>query len=309
VNIKNYLESRGIQYWESGKNVTRGWINIRCVQPNCSDTSNHLGIKGRAFSCWKCGWKGNIKVLVKRLEEMHTRRSVKWWEVDKVLQLFPASENSETTHHPRIHSSPPIEVKLGQLEEIADGDWAWDYLIKRGFPSPEEIITKYRLKKGTHLGYWKFRIVAPIIENGTIVSAVGRSVIANNKRVIPYKTLSEELSIINPKHCLYGVDFIERRKAVLVEGIIDQWKMGNGSVALLGVKFTPEQVAKILSLKLKKLVILFDSEPEAQEQAEKLSGKVKNYIPEVEIVELSEVNDPGSISQAEAHKLLKELLF
>jgi len=69
-DIKKYLEYKDIPYKTGGENVTRGWIEITCILPKCSDHKEHLGInlKSLFYKCWLCGGKGHATHLISLIE-------------------------------------------------------------------------------------------------------------------------------------------------------------------------------------------------------------------------------------------------
>src|SRR3990167_10574082 len=62
--IIKILTEHDIPYWERGKNVSIGFIGIKC--PMCNDHSNHCGINtsNMLFSCWLCHTKGHFAYLL-----------------------------------------------------------------------------------------------------------------------------------------------------------------------------------------------------------------------------------------------------
>ena len=65
--IKHVLDQFDIQWWDHGKNVTDGWINVQC--PFCDDHSNHMGtcIVSFMIKCWRCRRGGYFTYLVREL--------------------------------------------------------------------------------------------------------------------------------------------------------------------------------------------------------------------------------------------------
>jgi len=177
------------------------------------------------------------------------------------------------------------------------------YIKKRRF-DPDEVIKKYQLKAYYHLGKeWAYRIVIPIFMNGEIVSFIARDV--TNKQIPKYKNLSNEQSVVNVKNCLYGIDSIKKGgKAILVEGIFDQWRVGDGSCAFLGVEYTNQQLFLLYEKELKEVYVMFDAD--AIKKAHKLGHILSTFVPKVEVIELDK-GDPSDMTDEEINKLRKEI--
>jgi len=61
IDIISLFENNDIEFYSSGKNNSRGWVELNC--PFCgNDPSFHLGVNlsSGIFHCWICGAKGGI---------------------------------------------------------------------------------------------------------------------------------------------------------------------------------------------------------------------------------------------------------
>src|SRR5690606_7407018 len=82
-----------------------------------------------------------------------------------------------------------------------------------------------------------------------------------------YLACPRERERIHHKHIVYGRGLPRRsRTLIVVEGPLDVWRLGGRAVATFGIKFTMEQVLTIADL-ADKFLVLYDAEPQAQEQA------------------------------------------
>ncbi len=107
------------------------------------------------------------------------------------------------------------------------------------------------------------------------------------------------------KACLYGLDQVPGETVVIVEGITDVWRLGVGSVATFGIKYTKTQV--LLLKRFKRRAILFDSaDSQAQEQAEKLAKELSAFSGET-ISLIIDAKDPGTMSPKDAQDLMRQL--
>ena len=71
ISIKDFLTENEIDFKTSGKNVSKGWINLE-VCPFCNDSYYHCGINlsSLAFHCWICHAKGKLYKLLKEIEQL-----------------------------------------------------------------------------------------------------------------------------------------------------------------------------------------------------------------------------------------------
>ena len=90
-----------------------------------------------------------------------------------------------------------------------------------------------------------------------------------------------------------------------MEGPTDVWRMGVNSVCTSGIKYTPAQV-RILAKNFKRIPVIFDDEPQAIIQANKLVADLK--FRGVNSFRVDIKGDPGGLSQSEADYLVKQLI-
>lgn len=300
-DIADYLHSHGLQTWVHGKNVQAGWINIQCLW--CDDHSNHLGINPSTWgaNCWRCG-KKSLFSIVARLEKSREAAS-------EILSgyLPPAALENDAGSGPsgRKKALPAISFPstFSPLTTPEAFPAVERFLKKRGLP-PRQICQEYGLLFGGNYGDFQYRLIIPIYVRGKLMTYLGRTLFDHP---IPYKNLGEEKSTLPAKQCLYGVDEIHPgSNVVIVEGPIDRWKLGRGAVSTLGIMWTKSQVALLRDKNPNKVFIMYDNEPQAQEQAEKLAGEI--WFCPCEIVALDGVKDPGELSMEEGKSLMKELV-
>ncbi len=293
IDIISLLEDNGIDYSTSGKNTSRGWVELNC--PFCgNDPSFHLGVNlsSGIYHCWICGAKGHIEKLIQHRLGM-SREKIK-----KLVEEYDINfheEESLKRNSEQIVFPKGLEDSIPQLHK--------SYLKRRGF-DPDIMIKKYRIKAYYHLGgKWSYRLVIPIFMDGEIVSFIARDV--TDKQTPKYKNLSNEQSVINVKNCLYGIDSIKKGgNAILVEGVFDQWRVGDGSCAFLGVEYTNQQLFLLYEKELKEVYVMFDAD--AIKKAHKLGHILSTFVPKVEVIELDK-GDPSDMTDEEINKLRKEI--
>jgi len=281
-DIRAWLEDRGIRYSREGKNVSSGWIGIKC--PWCGDSSNHLGLnlKGKFINCWRCGKKGDITILIRELEQCSFSRAKAVIEEFQDRSFIELRRDIQKRHATGEILPKEATKKFPELH--------LDYLWSRNF-DPEIVIPKYGLLACDNMGKYKFRIIAPVFQDGKIVNFTGRDVTGEAKN--KYRHCPNEEAIIPMKQCLYNLDTVHDA-VLIVEGPTDVWRMGDGCVATMGIEWTQTQINLLMGRGIKRAYFLFDAEEHAQKQAKKMGLQLSMFIPEVRALEIPQ-GDPGDL--------------
>lgn len=289
-DVLRFLEEVNIDAVYSGKNVSSSgdWIGVQCPLCGGSDPSNHGGINlnSKAYSCFRCG-KHSILEFIQAASGSSKREA---WNFIRKFQTIPEIREIE------IFRAEEVILPEGVTEEFTEAHR--NYLIERKF-DPDFLIRKYNLLAGQRYGYFKYRIVAPVILDRKIVTYVGRDItgLAEDR----YRNLSAENSKLTTKETLYNLDSV-KDKAVIVEGIFDVFRFGDGAVATFGTKVTTTQLKLLRNLS--KVYILFDAE--ATNEAYKLASILTGMIDKIEVLELSR-EDPANLSDYEIRMIRKEI--
>ena len=293
ININQLFKDCGISTApEFHKHYRRAWVNIPC--PFC--TGEHLGYhlgyhktKGY-FYCWRCGSKSveyALGVLL-GISKKEAKKLIKLYAV--VRQEY---EPRKKEIRPKKLSFPIGIIPLNSKHKM--------YLKKRGY-DPNQLEKEWGLMGTERFGDYKFRIIAPIFYRNQLVSYQGRDY--SGLSSIKYKACKQIDEVIPHKETLYGIDKTWKNSILVVEGVTDVWRMGPGSAATFGIEFTPSQIT--LLSKWKNVFIMFDSDPQAIKQTEKLGGCLDGLGCNVEILEL-EKGDPGDLTQEEANEIMEEI--
>lgn len=265
----------------SGKNVIPGNVNIRC--PFCSDQSNHLNCnpdKETVF-CWKCGNHSLWDLLDTIGTKARAYYLEKYRTGKKTKARYPGTKAVAAAC-----KMPSTEPELNPR--------AYQYLESRGF-DPVELQVCYDIRSTGPIGTHKFRIIIPVYYRGQVVSFVGRDY--TGRQQLRYKTASRDEEAVHHKSILYGLDACEDLETVVVvEGIMDAWRLGPGAVATFGTTVTAAQINVLAGLR-KSIVVLFDNEPEAQQKATELIAALELLGCYAVRMELNDgVKDPGELS-------------
>jgi len=294
-DIVSYLEDRNIEMWQSGANVTAGWTNIECVF--CNDVSNHLGInpEGTAFNCHICGETGFITKLIKEID------GCSWRQTNRVYNTFSLlAEDIE--QKPAIQQ--PTQITLPGGPSLGITKKAENFLKNRRF-NARQLIDKYHLQYGGVIGAYKFRLIIPFYFNRALVTF--SSIDFTNMQKEKYKHQQTKESIINPSRMLYNIDSVKDRM-ILVEGIADVWRIGDGCCSTQGKIVTYEQITMILQKGVKEVLVMFDSD--AVDESKKIAVQLAGVIPSVAYIEYKDLweGDPDDLPDNVIEYLRKDFL-
>lgn len=289
VDVKELLDSLGIRYTERGKNVSNDWIGVSC--PFCGDNSNHLGINihSKLVSCFKCGKKGSVlHYLSEYLYSYQKALKLVESAIPRELRSFITEKTNSTVERVSLPDNCTREILPAHAK----------YLISRKY-KPEKLYKKYNLYSVGPVGEWKNRIIVPIYRFGKLVTFTSIDVSVESE--LRYKHLSEEKSIMHCKQLLYGEEFTNRRKVIVVEGHFDKYRFGDGTVNTFGTKVTAEQ--KILLSRYEEVAICFDGDEDGIKSGTELAEDLSAFTV-VNIYYLPEGLDPDKLNKKQI-KLVK----
>lgn len=291
MTIENLLKDYNIPTYNQGKNWQPGWINIQCCMPGCTDTSNHGGfnIAGNYYNCWKCGHHSLNDVI-------STLLGIKWYEAKQLLESYKSASNSQISTKKQALAK---ECKFPINTHDCTGQHG-KYLCKRRFDLAK-ISREWHIQGTGPIGPYKFRIIIPIYFDGKLVSYQGRDITGRSK--LRYKACETRNEVIHHKHIVYGIDHVKNRKAVIVEGVFDVWRLGYGAVSTFGTEVTNEQVL-LLADRLDVAYIAFDDK-EAEDKADSLANRLIALGVEVYKLMIFGAEDPAELSELEARKIMK----
>ena len=298
MNVEQLYRDFGIAYVTEGhKHSHPGWVHTPC--PFCSGNAGyHLGydIENRRFVCWRCGWKADLNVI-KKVTNTNTQQA------RELLRKYGAMLGRKTEKKIKIvrhrFRLPPESNPMKKSHK--------QYLISRGF-EPEELAEKWGLlgtgmfSKLDNVNYSR-RIIIPYYYAGEVVSFDTRDITgkAQNK----YMACSDRREGKPHKHILYGrEEKWQEDCGICVEGCTDVWRLGELSFAVSGIKYTPQQVREI-SKRFRRVAVIFDPEPQARKQANRLVNDLKFRGLDAFRVDID--SDPGDLSQEDADELVRNL--
>ena len=298
-NIEKYFEDRSIDFHLEGeKNVTKGWVNIQCPFPGCSDPSWHLGINldSLLINCYVCGTKGSVEKVIQEIERCSFNQA------QKIIKEY-SSEEEIRIRKPLFRSEKEVEQCILPDIDKTFHRKHYEYLKSRSF-NADYIIKKYNLMSVYNIGRYKFRIIIPYYYHSKLICFNTRDI--TDKASLRYQFCDIENSVIEVKHTFYNIDSITDA-CIIVEGPSDVWRIGDGCIAVSGKHFTQEQLLMLREKEIKKALVLYDADDVEERIGEKLANNLTGIIPWVEQVELDS-GDPGDLSLDEVKKI-RRIIF
>jgi len=281
------------------KHAHKGWVHTVC--PFCDgDPGFHLGFnldKGY-YNCWRCGWKP-VKLALALLLRLPER------ETGSLVRLYPLARQKDWPPEAIETPSPiltPYPLNFGPLQTPHKR-----YLESRKF-DPEALEREWGLLATGPISWpgWKWRIIVPIQLGSKLISYQTRSISTDAFDKQKYKACPEKLEVMKHKHSLFGIDKARGDSIIVVEGVMDVFRLGPGAVATFGTQTMPSQ--RMLLRRFKRVFILFDIDPHGagQEAGEKLAWQMSGFGVETKQVFLDH-GDPAELGGFEAKKLMSDL--
>jgi len=305
MGIEKLLQDYGIPYVTESDHhhASAGWINIHC--PFCAGSRNfHLGInlyQPTVSHCWRCGGHSTASAL-SRILNISTEKAK-----NLIREYVGATVTiRKKAEEPRV-SIFPIKFPQPYFEHLNEAGKR--YLERRGF-DPEKLEKKWRLKQTGPVSFldkiaYGNRIIIPIRWGGELVSFQTRDITEKSDK--RYLACPMRREAIHHKHIVYGKEkeWSKYPALIVVEGVVDVWKLGTCAVATFGTSFTMEQVLALVKIH-DRFFIVYDNEPQAQQQARKLAVKLKARRKKVFIETVD--TDPGDMKIEDARHFVKTLL-
>lgn len=297
LDITAFLEGHAIDYRTRGKSTSKGWVNVTC--PFCGlYGKRHMGIHiaSKIFHCWNCNRKGLFHYLFAKMENIPISESVR--EIGRYIDLGYIGEYEEEAPIDRTGIVVTLPFGSDSLKEAHKF-----YLSGRGF-DPLFLVRKYGIKGTGQVGKFPWSIIIPVFIDGRLVSFASRDI--TGRRSSKYIQLGDSEAALPGGEILYNLDNIRGSIAVILEGYSDVWRFGDSSVGVTGDELTPSQATLLKERGVSKAFVMYDAEPQAQENAER-DASILDYIGlDAEILELEE-GDPGELEYTEITRIRREI--
>jgi len=299
--ITRILKQYGITFWLHGKNVSIDSVNIQC--PFCNDPSNHCGIfvDTGVFHCWRCVRTGPFEYLLQKLTDLSTEECKRIVETgttfkESAIEQIENITNRVKQNFPRVKQS---KIELPEFFKLITLDIDFPLLFHWLDLRNISIETVIRYRCGVcRVGKYMNRIVIPVFSNGDLVSYQARDLteFADTR----YRTAPGEIN-----NYLYGYDNIDGRM-IIVEGILDAWRLEEDTVASFGTSITEQQKKLILDKELDELIIVWDDDD--YWKAKKQFKFFEPFVEKIKVIKLPEGEDPDSLGKEETLKLIENLV-
>jgi hypothetical protein len=290
MTIRDVLVELRIPFVDPGghSHVTSNFFGVDCIHcsPNSGKYKLGIAVNGRGAHCWTCG-RMNITEVLSTLSNRPYR------EISRLL----TGVGLDLT---RAVRTPPsgILVKPRGIGPLLGPHRR--YLERRGF-DPDWISEHYGVQGIGLAANLAWSIYIPIHQNKREVSWTTRGLTAAGRR---YWAASPEEEVVSRRNLLYGADYA-RHGVIVVEGVFDAMRIGDGAVATFGSGYSQAQVALIASYPRR--IIVLDNEPDAKLQAIRLANNLESLPGRTLRVGLTTGKDPAEASEGEIRELRKLL--
>ena len=299
-DVINYLRDRRVDFEGPDHG---GWVNIQCpfcrsAQTGSNPDKKYLGynLPKDFLNCWRCG-PHSIEDYIMAVEQVEYHiacQRASEYNNDLAWVSAPAQKQAQGL-------SGSLDWPAGTLPMQ---DVHRQYLASRDF-DPDFLEVRYELMGTVNAGAYAGRVMIPIFVNGVMVSYQGRTII---KGVEPrYKACRRELELIDHRELLYDLDNAHGDAVMVVEGVTDAWRLGDGAVATFGTSLSRTSPQIMLLQRFRKVFVVFDAEPKAQAKAKWLRDQLSALGLEATNVQFK-AGDPGDMTPEQA-KELKDRLF
>lgn len=307
VDYEAICKQLDIPYWTSGKNNVEGCLTIHC--PCCPDDdpdpSRHgnLNPADGSYSCWRC--KGSHpSVVIARAAHISVQAA------SELIRKYTTGVASVKREEVKMADSITLPGSFTPL------DIHRNYLEGRGFDVGElkfyhGIKFTGMMEKWEGMN-WQFRVIIPVFDRrNNLVSFQGRDVTGKQDR---YLFPPKEKQVRDCKTLLYGAELCGKKDSLLVvEGVMDAWKLGAGAVCTFGSSVTQEQVLEMSHWR--RVFLAFDNEPAAVQHARDVAKQLSSLGTEAFLVNTDfgldsegNVRDVGDLSFSEAREFMKDVL-
>lgn len=273
--VIEFLRKHHITYVESGKNVAKGNVNIRCPFCGDNDPSEHMGInlETGAWGCWRdANHRGkNPAFLVGRILGIPMADAMRLLglhqqpnpdELQYVLNLLQGQAKPALAKPQTLNLLPEFRgITVNQ-----PGTLYFNYLVRRGFKREHvRDFCRYYNIRYCNEGFWRKRVIVPITKDEKLVSWTARSIIPDEE--LRYISLSHKpeskhswdgvIAVENIKNTLFNYDNVKEggKRLYVCEGPFDALKVdyygknyGIRATALYGVSMSEEQEECIIEL-------------------------------------------------------------
>jgi hypothetical protein len=313
ISILTKYEISFVEDSSQSKNTGPNCIGIQC--PFCDDHSDHCGIfrDAKGFYCRKCGRQGSfsylLSVLVHKPQNIirkELEQSSISFEVEAEQQIKDIFRESEKVPTRQKRGSIPFPKYFEPVEKVISS-LLENYLSRRNISKQILIDHKCGIcQVGEHMN----RLIVPVYFEGTMIGFQAADL--TGKSELKYKADTKDSEI---KNYFYRWDLLDPdlNYIVVVEGIVDAWRLLGNAVASFGTALSTAQKKLLIKKKLEKLILCMDGD--AYLHALETSQYFTPFIDEVHVIQLPHYwqdfstkisHDPDSYGNENVWELIKQ---
>jgi hypothetical protein len=267
-------------------------------------------LERQAFTCFRCGFHPGVETLSILCRINHNQAADIWRSI--------RSATGASTLRAARDREAQRKITVSRYRRPSDvGPMRANhrrYLENRGF-DPDLIERTWGVLGTGPASYlddgagkdvdYRSRLFVPVRWGGEEVSFQARDVTGRSE--LRYVSCPVAREVVHHKNVLYGIQERWGRTGIIVEGVTDCWRLGPLSCATFGISTKPEQVVEV-ARHFSRVAIVFDPEPQARARARRLAATLRLRLGTEPVVVDIGSGDPGSMSQADADHLVKELI-
>jgi DNA primase len=311
IDIEDELNKRGIEYKKSGKNLIFCCMFHHEKNPSAGVVfqdywKNGKYIKGN-FGCMGCSEKKDWFNFIAYLDNISRDEAISLYDGTEQQSLDKIKKTLEIKFKPKKKLDDLKVLDFSYLDQFTKpyGEYL-EYLYFRGLN--DESIKNWKILCSDE-GYYKKRIIIPIIFQNELISVTARSI---DKNISKYekvrKTKNSDVSRI-----VFGLDDEIKDKCVIVEGEIDMIILRQrGIPAVQSTKNPSDEQISIICSKVEEVYVCLDGDVYIKERDMKhimeLKNKFKEFVKTIEI-KLPKDKDPASLSFEETKKIFSKFFL
>lgn len=290
IDLEAVFKKYGIDYQLTGANISQKCVGVCC--PFCGDRNYHMGVfkTTKRFTCWKCNETGSLYELLKETN------NITWKEFLTIVAKRPSQRPTEAIAN-ILHKKDKIEHDVFTIyNKMPNGCIPITENVVRRHTLLSEFMNKRNLSLeqakmfGAHYataGEMACRFCFPIFGKTIfpnkplpwqkMVSYQGRDI--SGQAIARYK--GPHNSCVSS--ILYVVGDYSKR-LVLVEGVLDAWRMGEGVAATFSAQLSDDQINLLIAMKPEQVVLAWDAD--AYTKALKMANNIAPFLPSVRVAKL-----------------------
>ena len=269
----------------------------RCGTGDPKDRTFSVNSIRQFFLCYRCNF-GEGKVLAGLFTAMGWERSRGASSVD----LPEPKEKKKPTRVPKKLKEAfcPLDLTTIHAGRNPIAAEAYRYLVERRGLT-DDVIRSAGLGYGAQQTPWFGYVLFPVVSSlrkGKLLYYSGRRYIDDG--MMPQKNPANRTFPVDAGEIVFGQERAPLLGwGVLCEAPLDALKVGPFALASYGKKLSTTQAEVLAGLGLRKLVVLYDREPEAQAAAWEIARMLFDEFPGGAFVAVPRHGDPGASSYDE----------